>query len=348
MPSQVSSLLDWFNASIVGSQIWAAIGLGAAILIALYLLWKAVTLLASLLRTAQTSLASRKRRSTQGFGIAVAPIVGPSGGQQTKAIMAALDAHLGLFVFGTPVETVRAPRMRAKGAKGLRSAATQYLEKSSTDLVLWGLRPRGKDEPSQVEILSCGGSRAPSEAMHLEGYFPQITPSNVDTTSRVAAYFVARALQPGLSDGSAFKAEKLAPVADILLACLDDSASLPDRTMLTLESDYCSMALHLGGKQHLTRVAEFRRKRLSSDESLIPEQEIQARIDLGRALLGLADASFDPVQVREAMDHLKVAVELLKSDPILQLAQATNRAVQQGQAMLSNRKRFSVTDGSNI
>ncbi len=299
-------------------------------------------------RTVQTLLASRKRRSTQGFGIAVAPIVGPKGGGQTKAIIDALEAHLGLFVFGTPVEIVRAPRMRAKGAKGLRAAAITYLEKSSTDLVLWGLRQSGKSEPSSVEILSCGGSLAPVDAMHLEGFFPEITPANADTTSRVTAYLVARALQPGLADGSAYKAEKLAPVADLLLECLDNQDALPERTALTLETDYASMALHIGGEAHLKRVADLRRKRLSSETQLVPAHALQARIDLGRALLGLSEIHFDPVRVREAMDHLKVAVELLKADPVLQLAQATNLAVQKGQTMLGNRKRFSVTSGSTI
>ena len=47
-------------------------------------------------------------------------------------------------------------------------------------------------------------------------------------------------------------------------------------------------------------------------------------------------------------NHLKIAVERLKVDPILQLAQATNQAVLQGQEMLSNRKRFSVTGGSTL
>ncbi len=75
---------------------------------------------------------------------------------------------------------------------------------------------------------------------------------------------------------------------------------------------------------------------------------MHARIDLGRALLGLAAINFDPVRVREAMDHLKIAVDMLKSDEVLQLAQITNQAVQQGQAMLANRKRFSVTGGSTI
>ena len=156
-------------------------------------------------------------------------------------------------------------------------------------------------------------------------------------------------LQPGLSDGSAFKAEKLAPVADILVTCLQDRDALPARTQLTLETDYCSMALHLGGEQHLTRVTEMRRRRIASDENLQAAHEIQARIDLGRALLALSDINFDPVRIREAMDHLKIAVDRLKA-PILfcNSRRLPSQAVQQGQAMLSNRKRFSVTGGSTL
>ena len=48
------------------------------------------------------------------------------------------------------------------------------------------------------------------------------------------------------------------------------------------------------------------------------------------------------------MDQLQLAVERLKTDPIMRLAQATNQAVQQGQTMLANRQRFSVTGGSNV
>ena len=348
MPEQINTLTGWFNTTIVGSSLWSGLGLVAAGIAGLILFWIILQQIARAARGLSAVMASRKRRSTQGFGIAVAPIIGSNGTGQTKAIVAALEEHLSLFTFGSPYEVVRAPRIRTKGAQGLRAAATQYLESSATDLVVWGHRLRGKQQPSRIDILSCGGSLAPAEADHLEGLFPYITAGNDATTSRVAAYLVARALQPGLSDGTAFKAEKLAPVADILVTCLDDSDALPARTRLTLEHDYSSMALHLGGEAHLSRVAELRRKRLSSAETLAPTFEVQARIDLGRALLGLSSINFDPVRVREAMDHLKIAVELLKHDPVLQLAQVTNQAVQQGQSMLANRKRFSVTGGSTI
>jgi hypothetical protein len=348
MPEQLSPLIEWFNATIAGSALWSGLGLLAVSLVVLYLLVLAVRGIAALVGLVMTHMASRKRRSTQGFGLAISPLSGPKGGQQTKAIITALETHLEQFMFGSPFEIVRAPKLRAQGAKGLRAAATTWLEKSSTDLIVWGYRPGGKTEASRVEVLSLGGSLPPSDAMHSEGLLPFVTRDNQETTSRTIAYLVARALQPGLGDGSAFRADKLAPVADIIMSCLQDEDALPARTRNTLEADYCSMALALNTEAHLTRVVELRRRRLAGEEPLAPAAEVQARIDLGRALLLLSNTNFDPVRVREAMDHLKVAVERLRADPILQLAQQTNQAVQQGQEMLSNRKRFSVTGGSTI
>ena len=348
MPAQVNSLIEWFNSNIAGSVIWSGIGLAAAMLAILFVVYMIFTGIARLISIISTTLASRKRRSTQGFGIAIAPIMGPKGLAQTKQIIAALEEHLDQFTFGSPFEIVRAPRIQAKGAKGLRAAATKWLEKSSTDLVIWGHRTRGKSAPAKVEVLSLGGSLKPHDAMHSEGLLPYIDENNVDVTARVGAYLIARALQPGLADGSAYRPEKLEPVATILMACLQHPGALPEQTQLTLESDFCSMALAIGTRDYLARVVEFRRKRLAGDAQLPPTFEIGARIDLGRALLAQAQANFDPVRVREAMDHLKIAVERLKADPILQLAQATNQAVMQGQEMLSNRKRFSVTGGSTL
>ena len=348
MPNQLSSLTEWFNTAIAGSALWSGLGLLAVCLVAVYLVILAVRGAAALISLVSIDMASRKRRSTQGFGLAISPLSGPKGAQQTKAIISALETHLEQFMFGSPFEIVRAPKLQAKGAKGLRSAATDWLEKSSTDLIVWGYRPSEKTDPSRVEVLSLGGSLPPSDAMHSEGLLPLITKENEDTTARTVAYLIARALQPGLSDGTAFRADKLAPVAAIIMTCLEDENALPARTRKTLETDYCSMALALNEETHLTRVVELRRRRLAGEEALVPTEEVQARIDLGRALLLLSNNSFDPVRVREAMDHLKVAVERLKVDPALRLAQQTNQAVQQGQAMLSNRQRLSVTGGSTI
>jgi len=153
-------------------------------------------------------------------------------------------------------------------------------------------------------VLSLEGSLSPSEAVHSEEFLPYISSDNAHTTSRISAYLIARALQPGLADATAFRAEKLAPVADILFECLQDKDDLPERTVTTIETDYCAMGLHLGSVQHLTNVINLRRKRLAASTAVPINVELQSRIDLGRALLDISKSNFDPVRVREAMDHL--------------------------------------------
>ena len=344
----INQVTDWYQTNIAVSQIWGVIGFITSLLVALFAVYLVVRALFKTVGAISNWMASRRRKSQQGYGIGISPLKGPQGKAQTKALMAELNDHLAAFSFGAPFEVLRAPTLRAQGSKGLRAHATQWLETASTDLILWGGRESGKLSPLEVEVLSLEGSLSPREAVHSEGMMPVITPANRETTGLVAAYLIARALQPGLATAAAFKKEKLAPVADILFTCLQDRENLPERTQLTLETDYCAMALHIGGQEHLLRVADMRRERLSGTETLSFDIEVPARVDLGRALLGLSNIKFDPVRVREAMDHLKVAIELLRADPNIRLAQATSAAVQQGQAMLENRKRFSVTGGNGI
>ena len=344
----LSPMTDWYQANIAVSQIWGLIGFVTALLLASVVFYVVFRTITKVVSACSNWMASRRRKSQQGYGIGISPLKGPKGKAQTKALMTALNDHLADFSFGAPFEILKAPAPRAKGAKGLRADATLWLERASTDLVLWGGRSGKKVDSMDVEVLSLEGSLAPREAVHSEGKMPLITDANRITTGPVAAYLVARALQPGLATAASFKAEKLAPVAETLFMCLQDRENLPERTQLTLETDYCAMGLHIGGQEHFLRVAELRRKRLSGDQALAYDVEVPARIDLGRALLGLSNIKFDPVRVREAMDHLKAAIDLLRTDPNIRLAQATSNAVQRGQAMLENRKRFSVTGGAGV
>ena len=352
MSSVLEILQTWFETSIATSSLWAGAGLAAVLLLGLYVVWKCLRGIGLIFRALTNMLAARRRKSQQGYGISIVPFTGPKGRQQTKVLKAALEKHLSQFAFGAPYEVLLAPRLRAKGAKGLRAAATEWLERSATDVVVWGHRQRGRQTPTLVEVLSCEGSLSPQEASHSVGTLPLQTKQNRDTVAVVNAYLVARNLLPGLANATAFKAEKIAPVADTLLRCLNVPDALPERTQLTLEMDYCAMALHIGSLDHLERVVTLRRARLQAatdqDTALTAEVDIQSRVDLGRALLKISAEKFDPLKVREAVDQLKIAIEHLKTNPVLQLAGQTSAAVQQGQALLANRKRFSVTGGANL
>ncbi len=348
MPGTDLSLkvMAWYDQTIAGSNLWSGIGFVAATLVALILLWIAARWIAGIAATASQTLSGRRRRHEQGYSLGVAPFGGSKGRALTRALIAALQQDMKHFSFGATCEIIKAPAPKASGKLGFRDSARKWLSRASADLIVWGHRERGSAAPLIVDILSCEGSLAPAQARQTRVHLPADFAKAAEPVRQAGAYLIARALQPGLARATAFRPEKLGPVADILAAALASPGSLPEDTLALLETDYCAMALHIASGQHLQQVASLRRSRLSGEALADPEAQIAARIDLGRALLGISAQAFDPARVREAMDHLKAAVELLKQNPTIQLANQTSNAVQQGQAMLSARQRFSVTGGS--
>lgn len=348
-PSVVfNNLVDQFNTLIGTSPIWSAVGFVAAIFVTLYICWKILSVLFGVFGRLRTSLDGRRRQNSQGYGISLAPLGGKKGAATTKALMTALRDHMGQFCFGAPFEVIKAPKFESSGKGGLRERARSWLSTSSTDVVAWGYRPNGKARPFQIDVLSCQGSLSPIEAVESTIEIPENFAKSPELVRVTAAYLFARALQPGLARATAFRAEKLEPVAQVVENCLSQADALSPKTVMTLENDFCAMALHIGEQAYLDRVIMLRRARLLNLDEVDTESKIAARIDLGRALLGVSTTTFDPARVREAMDHLKIAVELLKLNPVLILASQTGAAVQQGQSMLAARRRFSVTGGSGI
>jgi len=343
-----NSLIDQFNTLIGASPIWSAIGLLSVAFVSLYILWKFVSFVFGLVGRLRTSIDGRRRQNSQGYGISLAPLTGKKGAATTKALIEALRAHMGQFCFGAPFEVIKAPKFSTAGNGGLRERARSWLSTSSTDVVAWGYRPNGKAQPFQIDVLSCEGSLSAVEAVESSIEIPENFAKSSEPVRVTAAYMFARALQPGLARATAFRAEKLEPVAQVLEDCLSHAEALSSKTVMTLENDFCAMALHIGQPAYLDRVITLRRARLLDLDHVDTETKIAARIDLGRALLGVSTTSFDPARVREAMDHLKIAVELLKLNPVLILASQTGAAVQQGQSMLAARRRFSVTGGSSL
>ena len=344
----ITQITNWFTQNVAGSQLWAAIGLAAVAAAGLAVAWVILRGLMRLIGSISSSISSRRRRQTQGYTIGVARFAGARGGKLAKALIQTLQDDMSEFSFGAQYEVIKAPAPIATQKQGLRDVARRWLGRASSDLIIWGYRGRGSSAPLHLSILSCEGSLTPAEAQETQVMLPGDFAKASDIVRKAGAYLVARALQPGLARATAFRAEKLEPVADVLAKCLANPGSLPDETISLLETDYCAMGLHIGTEDHLIHVAELRRARLASEQQLDTETQIAARIDLGRALLGMSAKAFDPARVREAMDHLKAAVELLKLNPTIQFANHTANAVQQGQALLQARQRFSVTGGGGV
>jgi hypothetical protein len=343
MPTQ--GLADWYSQTIAGSPVWAGIGFFAVLLILTVaigvigmLVWGQISRMTRVMRRKQ-------RQNTQGYFVAIAPIKGARGKASSRALMDNLQRHIANFSFGAPIEVVSAPNPRVTAKFGKRDAARNWLRDNACDLIAWGYREDGKQSPIIMDVLSREGSLTAKEAKYHRIALPPRLDDATETEQIAAAYMLARALQPGLADATAFRPEKLHGAAKILGKCIAQPDNLPAETLAVMEADYCRMALHLGTEAHLEDVVRLRRARLGSDEVSDTMTTIATRLDLGRALLKLSETQFDTARVREGMDHLKIAIDLLRKNPTLQLATQATLAAQQGQSMLQAHQRFSVMGG---
>lgn len=343
MPTQ--GLADWYSRTVAGSPIWASIGFAAAILLVVVVLCVITAFVLKQISRLTRAMRRKQRQNAQGYFIAIAPIKGPRGKASSRALIENLQRHIANFSFGAPIEVTAAPNPRVTAKFGKRDAARNWLRDNACDLIAWGHRNNGKDAPIVLDVLSRQGSLTAKEAVYQRVALPARLDNATETEQIAAAYLFARALQPGLADATSFRPEKLHGAAKTLHKCITMPDNLPAETVALIETDYCTMALHLGDTAHLEDVVKLRRASLQRDEAHDTRTIIATRLDLGRALLKLSETQFDAVRVREGMDHLKIAIDLLRENPTLRLATLATQTAQQGQSMLQARQRFSVMGG---
>ena len=81
-----------------------------------------------------------------------------------------------------------------------------------------------------------------------------------------------------------------------------------------------------GDDTWIDRSVDIARSTLSEiNRSAAPDRWIAANITLGRALRLKAEKRFDPVMLREGIAHLTEALEALRSEPRLKLAESPHR-----------------------
>jgi hypothetical protein len=107
------------------------------------------------------------------------------------------------------------------------------------------------------------------------------------------------------------------------------------------------VAEEAGDLAGLDRVIALRREHLTEGAvQADPERAIQARMDIGRALLARASKKFEPELIREAIGYLSQVVEALRADPSIMRAQEASDAMFKAQSLLETRKRFAVNFGT--
>jgi hypothetical protein len=343
----------WLKTNVPGAEWLALFGASVAVLAAVYLV---VMLLRGLGRLASAvsngSRAARAKASkTPGFRILLASPAGSASGQTAQWLGGALTRHLPVFSFGAPFSLV--PMGQIKGGLGTASVAKarKRMAKADADMFVWASRQGKGERGLEVHGLSRGGGLTPADARLFTIALPGARKAQTEDVARLAAYLIAKHLQPALSDPQAFRVEKIRDLAGELDSVLANELPVSQTLRNEIEADFCAagvrVAEELGELSALDKVISMRRRHLEAATLTADTGRIiQAKLELGRALIVRAEKQFDQAVVKEAISHLAQAVEGLRGDPVIQRAQSASDALFKAQAMIESRKRFSLNFGS--
>ena len=292
-----------------------------------------------------------KASKAPGFRILLAKPEGASSGRTGKWLMSALSANLPVYAFGAPFTLVPMGRIRGGLETASVARARKRMALADADLFVWASRHGKGERGLELHGLSRGGGLSAADARLFTLALPGHRKAQTGDVARVAAYLVAKQLQPALSDPQAFRAEKIRDLAAELDSVMEAELPVSQTLLSEIEADYCAagvrVAEELGELSALDKVIQLRRRHLEqANLKADTGRIIQAKLELGRALIVRADKQFDQTVVKEAITHLAAAVEGLRADPAIQRAQAASDALFKAQAMIESRKRFSLNFGS--
>jgi hypothetical protein len=306
-----------------------------------------VMMLAALLRmAAATHRAARAAgvRRTTDVGARMLVVRGGAGRRRAigRFLRATADDHLTQFMFGGPFRVINFP-----GAIDNEADAEALLRRTEADLVIWAERTRGTR--GVVRIASRPASPFEKQRPVQTLTMPPKKAQWNEALARATAYAAAKQFRPALGRPQDFRSERLQPVVENLLEILEEKPAADPRLLAEMVDDAASGALQLafaGDETWLDRSVEIARGTIDEiNRGDAPDRWISAKINLGRALRLKAEKRFDPVLLRESIDHLSEALEALRTEPRFKLAESAAQAIGDAQRLLGARRKFSITGG---
>lgn len=335
--SRVTAL---FAASPDLSAVGFLIGLAVTLAVLAYLL----AALTSVLNGARRAASIRRIRaqSESGARIVIAKPGAGRGRAITRFIGAASEKFLDDYMFGGRFKVLRHP-----GGISNEEQAAAFLKKSEADIVIWSESAR--DAKGGLACILSRPAR-PNE--------PQRPPSRLampkrrkewtEMLARACAYAAAKQYRPALGRPQDFRAERLTPVVESLLTIREAAPPADPALLADITDDATAGALQLASSEPawVERAEKIARETLAAlDRTKSPNRWVNAKIALGRALRLRAEQKFDPLVLREAVTHLQDAMEALRTEPRLRLAESAAQAIADSQRMLSGQRKFSITGG---
>ncbi len=343
----------WFKTHILGAEALAAFGFAVLIVLSIVLFLAGLALIgriASSVSNAARTRAARRDRSP-GFRILLSRPAGRGASQTGKWFSRALQDHLATFSFGAPFSLAHVGVIKGGLSPKAIAKARRRMASADADIHVWATCLGNGQRGLELHGLSRGGGLKPDDARLFSITLPGRSRDRTAPVDQLAAYLIAKQLQPALSNPQGFRAEKIKLLAASLEEILAGMTGCDPTLRSEIEADFCAsgvrVAEELGDLEALDKVILLRRAHLERADGLAdPERMIEARMDLGRALLARAEKQFDQPVLQEAIAQLAQAVEALRGDPSIQRAQAASDALFKAQSMIESRKRFSLNFGS--
>ena len=330
--------------SVSGSPVLAGVGFvlaaGVGIIALVVLLVWTVRALFAMRRSA---MAAKVRRDDE-VGARILVVRGGSGRRRAIAafLRRSVESYLKDYMFGGPFRVIAWP-----GNIDSDDKAQLLMKRTDADLILWAEAPKGSKGVARILARPSNTFDPPRQPITLA--MPKEKPSWNEALARATAYAAAKQYRPALGRPQDFRPERLQPVVESVLSILHQRPRADQALLAEMVDDSSAGALQLafsGNDAWIDRSVEIARTTLSDiNRSAAPDRWIAANITLGRALRLKAEKRFDPVMLREGIAHLTEALEALRSEPRLKLAESAAQAIGEAQKLLGTRRKFSISGG---
>lgn len=332
------------SSALVATPQLAGIGLllamGAALGVALFGL--AMLVRASLAIRRSALARAIKRDNEIGARVLVVRCGGGRRGAVAAFLRRAIETRLKDYMFGGPFRVIPYP-----GHLEGEERAHRLMKNTDADLILWSDDARGIKGRARILARPANAFEPPRQPVTF--IMPKDKADWTEALSRAIAYAAAKQFRPALGRPQDFRAERLQPVVESLIAILDGKPKADPALLAEMVDDASAGALQLafaGDGAWIERAVDIARATLSDiNRSAAPDRWIAANITLGRALRLKAEKRFDPVMLREGISHLTEALEALRSEPRLKLAESAAQAIGEAQKLLGTRRKFSISGG---
>lgn len=348
-----SELAGWLEAHVLVSTVLAAIGAITLAAIAISLLVMTGRALARMIGFSSVASNGTIRRAGQmpGYRILIGEVHGPRGKALAERVQTALETYMPDYSFGALFKLFRAKGFRGRAEAGMLAQARRKLKRTGADMLVWGEQVSEDGDGLILHGVSRAGGLSAGEATGFSLRLPGRARAYDEVLQRVLAVLLAKRLQPALSRPEAFRDEKVEGLGiqlDEMLAAHEcEELDLPEPVRHELETDFTAIVLHLSQTEPrndwLDKVITRRRAALEAlKDNPDASAQVDARLDLGQALLLRVQSNFDPVAVREATVHLNAVIAALRDHTVIRRVQRASDGLQKAQAMVETRRRFAV------